>query len=116
LLITTPPGEIFSAAYIVRDGAGEIPVRLRWSPAVATMYAVLPGDAPTDRLQRLVEGIRQTLIARGGACRVLHAPEPIRAGLDMWGPVPDRDSQLRLKQEYDPYGLLAPGRFITDDR
>ncbi|MGH3728972.1 MAG: FAD-binding oxidoreductase, partial [Micromonosporaceae bacterium] len=111
LRITTPPCEIFSAGYIVRDGAGGAPVRTRWSPGVAVMYAALPCDTDPARVARMIEGVRQTLIARRGSCVVLHAPAAVRERVDMWGPVTEPDLWRQLKDRYDPYGLLAPGRF-----
>ena len=114
LRITTSPIEIYSAGYIVRDGAGEIPVRTRWSPGVATMYAALPGDTEPARVVRLLEGVRQTLIARRGSCVVLHAPPAVRKAVDMWGPTSRTDALRQVKRDCDPYGLFAPGRYFTD--
>ena len=111
LRITTSPTEIYSAGYIVRDGAGETPVRTRWSPGVATMYAALPGDTDPNRVVRLLEDVRQT---RRGNCVVLHAPPAVRRAIDMWGLVPRTDALRRIKRDCDPYGLFAPGRHPTD--
>lgn len=113
LRITTPPSQLYSAGYIIRDAAGETPVRTRWSPGVAVMYAGLPGDTEPARVARMLEGVRQTLIARDGSCVVLDAPPAVRAAVDMWGPAPDPEALRRLKAEYDPGGILAPGRFPT---
>lgn len=111
LRITTAPSQLYSAGYIIRDGAGETPVRTRWSPGIAVMYAGLPGDTEPARVARLLEGVRQTLIARYGNCVVLDAPPAVRDAVDMWGPLPDAGALRSLKREYDPAGVLAPGRF-----
>ncbi|MGH3734599.1 MAG: FAD-binding oxidoreductase [Micromonosporaceae bacterium] len=110
LRITTPASHLYSSSYIVRDAAGETPVRTRWSPGVAVMYAGLPGETDPARVARMLEGVRQTLIARDGTCVVLDAPPAVRAAVDMWGPLPDTAPLRNRKYERDPADILAPGR------
>jgi glycolate oxidase FAD binding subunit len=42
------------------------------------------------------------------------APHQLKEGLDVWGPPPATLSLMRgLKQQFDPHGLLNPGRFVA---
>jgi glycolate oxidase FAD binding subunit len=53
------------------------------------------------------------LAALGGYLVVLDAPEPARRTVDVWGPPPDGVAVMRrLKAEFDPKGVLNPGRFV----
>jgi glycolate oxidase FAD binding subunit len=55
---------------------------------------------------------RGALAALGGSLVVCEAPPEVRARLDAWGPAPAAlELMRRLKQQLDPEGLLAPGRF-----
>jgi glycolate oxidase FAD binding subunit len=62
----------------------------------------------------LVAPLRRELAAEGGSVVVERAPAELKASLDAWGPVPADALALmrRLKQEFDPAGVLNPGRFV----
>jgi glycolate oxidase FAD binding subunit len=42
------------------------------------------------------------------------APLELKKQLDVWGPVAQDQLEImrRLKQEFDPAGILNPGRFV----
>jgi glycolate oxidase FAD binding subunit len=42
---------------------------------------------------------------------VLHAPADVRASVDLWGPVPALRLMRAVKDQFDPFRRLAPGRF-----
>jgi glycolate oxidase FAD binding subunit len=42
---------------------------------------------------------------------VLHAPAPVRAVVDLWGPVPSLGLMRAVKAQFDPEHRMAPGRF-----
>jgi glycolate oxidase FAD binding subunit len=46
-----------------------------------------------------------------GSVTVLQAPPPVRAALDMWGPVPSVELMRAVKDQFDPGHRMAPGRF-----
>jgi glycolate oxidase FAD binding subunit len=48
----------------------------------------------------------------GGALVVVDAPAPVKAAVDVWGPVPALDLMRRVKDQFDPERRLAPGRFV----
>ncbi|MEU2200249.1 FAD-binding oxidoreductase [Isoptericola sp. NPDC019482] len=47
-----------------------------------------------------------------GTVTVLAAPADVRAGLDVWGPVPGLDLMRSIKARLDPGRRLSPGRFV----
>jgi len=42
---------------------------------------------------------------------VLHAPDEVRAAVDLWGPVPALGLMRAVKDQFDPEHRMAPGRF-----
>jgi glycolate oxidase FAD binding subunit len=47
-----------------------------------------------------------------GSCVVLDAPAAVKHAVDVWGPIPALDLMRRVKERFDPDGLLSPGRFV----
>jgi glycolate oxidase FAD binding subunit len=65
-----------------------------------------------DGLQkRTIEGLRGSLPSgKGGAVLVKGSPA-LRASIDVWGPIGDSLPLMRaVKQQFDPVGVLSPGR------
>jgi len=54
------------------------------------------------------------LEAERGSLVIERMPTPLKRDLDVWGPVPADVMALmrRIKQEFDPRGILNPGRFV----
>lgn len=49
----------------------------------------------------------------GGTWAFERAPLDVKRALDVWGPTPPAFAVMeRLKREFDPFGTLAPGRFV----
>ena len=61
--------------------------------------------------KRVIDGLRDALqIGRGSAVIVKCSPE-LRAHVDVWGPIGDGLALMKaVKQQFDPAGILAPGR------
>jgi glycolate oxidase FAD binding subunit len=79
------------------------------------LQAALRGDVSRGVLgQDLLDPLRQELGAEGGNVVVESAPPELKAGLDVWGPVSAESLAImkRVKQEFDPNGILNPGRFV----
>jgi glycolate oxidase FAD binding subunit len=52
--------------------------------------------------------------AHRGYAVMFSAPYQLKAGLDIWGPPPPTFPLMRkIKQQFDPKGLLNPGRYIA---
>jgi glycolate oxidase FAD binding subunit len=110
--VVTPVGQLFGPVYSLRDAAREIPVRIFCSPGAGVLHAGIPGGTDPDRVCRIVEAVRTVAISHGGHCQVLAAPPAVRDGLDLWGPVDALGLMRAVKNEFDPAGRLAPGRFV----
>jgi len=78
---------------------------------VGTLRARLVGEGLAD--ERLVTRLREAVAGLGGVLVVEHAPSALKPRLDVWGDVgPAFPLVRRLKAEFDPLGLLNPGRFV----
>jgi glycolate oxidase FAD binding subunit len=69
--------------------------------------------APPERAADYVETVRGIAGELGGHLVMLEAPVPVKRRVDVWGPVggPLRLMQ-GLKAQFDPKGILNPGRFV----
>lgn len=85
--------------------------------AVGVLYAAMSapreeGNGYANRVAAAVDDLRAAAQAQTGSVVVLRAPDDVRPGLDVWGPVHGLGLMRNLKREMDPAGLLAPGRFV----
>ena len=82
------------------------------SAGAGVLHAALPvvGDAQSAALA--VESVRRLSTGLGGSTVVLDADPATKPSLDTWGPVPALDLMRRVKAEFDPDRILAPGRFV----
>jgi glycolate oxidase FAD binding subunit len=90
----------------------DVPLRVRGSAGTGVLYAGLPASTDPAVVARIVEELRAAAVRAGGHAVVLTAPAPVRDQVDIWGPVPGLDLMRRIKQQFDPDGRLAPGRFV----
>jgi glycolate oxidase FAD binding subunit len=73
----------------------------------------LPDSIDAAALGRMLEVLRAALAAAGGYAVVEDAPDRLRAMLDLWGaPPPTLPLMRALKAQWDPQGILNPGRYI----
>ena len=80
-------------------------IRLLWSQA--------PGDTGEEPFLKTIHGIRQIVHRYGGSSVVEHCPLPVKAHIDVWGDPPDSLTIMqRVKDKFDPHGILNPGRFL----
>jgi glycolate oxidase FAD binding subunit len=61
-----------------------------------------------------VSGLRAALAPEGGSLVIERAPRAVKDTVDVWGPVAPEVLAImrRLKSEFDPAGILNPGRFV----
>ncbi|MFG1604716.1 FAD-binding oxidoreductase [Actinoplanes sp. NPDC049265] len=85
----------------------------------APVYSKQGSDAPVCSEQRdlgaigrSVARLREAAVAAGGHAVVLTAPAGLRETLDLWGPVDGLELMRRVKAQFDPAGMFAPGRFV----
>jgi glycolate oxidase FAD binding subunit len=89
-----------------------LPATLSGSAGAGVLYLGLPAATPKEDLKALLAELRRAASGAEGHATVLRAPAPLKLGLDVWGPVPGLELMKRVKQQFDPYRLLAPGRFV----
>ena len=71
------------------------------------------GAADHAMLAETVPTLRTAAGHVAGAFVVESCPLPVKRTLDVWGPLgPDLAIMQRLKQQFDPQGILSPGRFV----
>jgi glycolate oxidase FAD binding subunit len=80
---------------------------------VGVVYSAWP---PTDEPEadlRLATSLRQAVATLGGTSVVAAAPAALKERLDVWGePGLDFSLMRGLKEQFDPQGILNPGRFL----
>lgn len=113
--VATPPAALAQVIAAV-DAAGQehgAVATVRGSAGVGTLQ-VSPEGAEATALGGFVAALRERLAPHGGHVVVRHAPPPVRDVVDPWGPVHPGALALmrRVKAEFDPHHLLAPGRFV----
>jgi glycolate dehydrogenase FAD-binding subunit len=111
LKLAVPVADLHAAIYTLRDAAG-VAVPVRGSAGVGVVHAALPGTISPDEVTAVLTAVRGVLVGRGGSCVVLAAPARIRGKLDLWGVVPGMNIMRRVKEQFDPFRLLSPGRFV----
>jgi glycolate oxidase FAD binding subunit len=79
--------------------------------SVGTGYARLEGNEQALRTALLT--LRDEVGKMGGTLVALGCPVTVKRGLDVWGPTTDAQKiMVRIKQRFDPGGILNPGRFL----
>jgi len=126
-------GEALGAPLVLRI-AGEIRGQARWAGEAESsafrqgLSVAIVGEAgngilrvaltgviaPEAFASELVAPLRAALQGEGGSLVIERAPLPLKGATDVWGPVPEITLGVmrRLKAEFDPLGILNPGRFV----
>ena len=82
------------------------------SAGTGVLYASSPEGRDVAETLAAVEALRAASGRLGGSTVVLDAVPEVKAAVDSWGPVPGLELMRRVKQEFDPGRILAPGRFV----
>jgi glycolate oxidase FAD binding subunit len=85
---------------------------VRSSPGLGVVYVGLQDSCVPVEVETLVGELRRHFLETGGSAIVLRAATQIKAALDVWGPIGAIGLMRRVKANFDPDGLLAPGRFV----
>ena len=72
----------------------------------------IPEVEPFDKARNFIERARALAVGAGGSAVVLRAPRLAKDAIDVYGPTPAIAIMRRVKHEFDPERLLAPGRFV----
>jgi len=71
------------------------------------------GAGSPEPLAGLISALRDFVAGDGGSVVVLSTPSEVTLAVDRWGPVADALPLMhRVKNEFDPLGLLNPGRYV----
>ncbi|MDQ3258393.1 MAG: FAD-binding oxidoreductase, partial [Acidobacteriota bacterium] len=66
-----------------------------------------------ERLIAAIKRLRSDVEKMQGSLVVLHCPPAVKASVDVWGEVGDALPLMRrVKAQFDPAGVLNPGRFV----
>jgi glycolate oxidase FAD binding subunit len=79
------------------------------------LHAALGGSvSPETWAREIAAPLREGLAAEAGSLVVERASLGLKRAADVWGPVPETALAVmkRLKAEFDPRGVLNPGRFV----
>jgi glycolate oxidase FAD binding subunit len=79
---------------------------------IGVTYVGLSGGDEEARSQ-VVEELREIWLRRGGSVVVREAPPAFKKRFEVWGPIGSRlQLTRRVKEKFDPRGILNPGRFV----
>jgi glycolate oxidase FAD binding subunit len=82
LRISVGIADLHAAVYALSDAAGR-QVPIRGSAGIGTVHAVLPGSLPPERVEAILDTVRNVLMARGGRAVVIAAPAETARQIDM---------------------------------
>jgi glycolate oxidase FAD binding subunit len=73
----------------------------------------LPQDESAQQALDLTTTLRQDVAGLGGSLVVEACPLALKEKIDVWGePAADFPLMRRIKEQFDPQGILNPGRFL----
>lgn len=84
LRISVQIGDLHAAVYALRDALGSA-VPVRGSAGVGTVHVVLPGTLAPDRIETILDAVRNVLMARSGRAVIIAAPPELARQVDMAG-------------------------------
>jgi glycolate oxidase FAD binding subunit len=110
LKVAVPPAELPG---VLADRLWDGPFRLSAHAGTGVLRLGLDGRGDAEQLAGLVGEARERVAARGGSLVVAEAPAELKRAVDVWGPPGDAvELMRRVKRQFDPDRLLAPGRFV----
>jgi len=72
---------------------------------------LLRGEGWLERVQQIVSGLRESVELEGGSLRISQGPPLLQQALGSWGAAgAEAMITRRLKEQFDPDGVLSPGR------
>jgi glycolate oxidase FAD binding subunit len=82
LRISVAIEDLHAAVYAVSDAAGG-PVPVRGSAGLGSVHAVLPGSLAPERVEAILDSLRNVLMARGGRAVIVSAPPETARQVEM---------------------------------
>ena len=114
LKISAPPAELAGVLDSTLGASSRLGVtpRITGHAGTGVTYVGLSGGDEEARAG-VVEELREIWLRRGGSVVVREAPPAFKERVEAWGPIGTRlDLSRRVKEKFDPRGILNPGRFV----
>lgn len=113
LAMNTRPRDISGLAKAVDSLVGNVPgVELMVSPGLGTMRVTMP--VPEIDAGVLIQHLTSLATDQGASYVLESAPPALRSIVPPWGTAPDGLDLMRsVKREFDPAGILNPGRLFA---
>jgi FAD/FMN-containing dehydrogenase len=87
-------------------------VRLLWWTETSTRD-ISPHTPAETVIPEVIHQLRSLARRSGGSVVVEHCPLSVKHQIDVWGDGPEGiEIMRRIKQQFDPQGILNPGRFV----
>lgn len=98
-----------------KELAAELRLKAHAGSGVIRAYLSIQESASAAaQFSRRVEDLRTALKPARGTLIVESAPASFKAGMDVWGyDFKDKALMQQIRQQYDPRGILNPGRFVV---
>ena len=109
--LTVPRGAVMQTISTIADWIkGEPAQTICADVAMGTIWIVLPANqSALAFFPRLITLTQEQC----GHAVIFTAPAKLKQAIDVWGPATPAHALMRkIKQEFDPAGLLNPGRFV----
>lgn len=112
------PGQGVSLLALVEEVGTALPPgpALALHTSIGLVRAFWSAGTPLDDPQKVASALhtlRERVHALGGRMVVERAPRPVKQALDPWDTPPETlHVQRSLKAQFDPKGILNPGRFV----
>ena len=115
LRASLPPSKLLHFSERLADLARSAEIEVGIDSYVSTGLLVARfGEAASERLVKVVTEARRAASDAGGSLVVTDAPLAVKERFDVWGAVGDAGpSMQRLKRQFDPRGVLSPGRYVA---
>jgi glycolate oxidase FAD binding subunit len=91
-----------------------MPACLIGGAAMAGVLRVVFPAGDTTATVMSIERLRAVVAKAGGSVVIERGPRALRVAVDPWGPIAEPELAIMrgLKHEFDPRGVLNPGRFV----
>ena len=112
--ISAPPADLTGVldSTLGACSRGGVTPRITGHAGTGVTYVALSGAGDEARAQ-IVEELREVWVRRGGSVIVREASPEFKKRVEVWGPLGSRlELSRRVKQKFDPRGVLNPGRFV----
>jgi glycolate oxidase FAD binding subunit len=111
--ISQTPAFIAKAAALMRRDGWRGAIAAHAGSGVVRAACALPAGTPPEPVRDGIEALRREAEAAEGSLVVEEAPPAVKRHLDAWGKPGEAFAVMRrLKAEFDPAGVLNPGRFL----